>query len=462
MDLVDDNSMEMDAPMAAAGAGAGGAVQQNIAAPKRGMNFMKIAAFLAGLGQVYERDTDEGNAEGCAILKEGVGYLGGKHTYDGTSIPGSTGLFNKDDGEVASFWEGIPLVFIAPAFENKTEQMMKFINCPGFEGLKKIYEWVYHVGFLEADGSIWGYLTEVSNPIISMFIGGFTSYHNLLCRDYGFRTENKKKPVKSSQVKKGLGQLLKQDGFLSAFENAVVLKRSQFFTALDVALPSKTVYVKATKVSSISKQITNQLLSHLNYVHGNNYTIDYFRELFNKMIEFEKNLFDKNPEAFNNVKPVPLLFLMYVAGLIGGDGGVGYGECCYQIRIFQSCRPFLLALAEAIREVMGFKDTVSVVESTRPINKQSANERGSFTIAFTKEQSMQLLFTVGVLDYNRRAQYIVAQVAALLDCCGEFRNKKKVMEFLHDLLKLVRRFYPSKGWRWTLVDGFGNVIWIFW
>ena len=455
MDLVDDdNSMEMVAPLAAAGAGAVVGAAQTIVAPKRGMNFMKVFAFLVGLGQVYEKGTKAGNA----LIKGAVGYLDGKHTCDGTSIPGSPGLFDNDDGEVASFWEGIPLIFIAPAFKDKMKQMMTFINCPGFEGLKKMYEWVYHVGFLDGDGSLYGKLTVVSNPRIKMSIGGFTSYHKLLVKYYGFRSSNKKKaPVKSTAVNRGLDCFLSKVGFLPAFKNAITLKKAQFDAAIAVALPSHLASnsrYNATMATDTVKQTTNQFLSHLNHIHGNNYTIDYFRKLFNDMIEYEKVQLGEN----NNVKTVPLLFLMYVAGLIGADGGVGYANYCFQIQIFQSCLPYLFALADAIKEVMGFKDPVKVQEYTGSIDKQPANSRGKFRIVFTKEQSMQLLFTVGALDYNRRGQYVVAQVAALVDCCDEFHNKEKVMEFLRDLGKLVRIFYPSKGWRWALFDSNGNYI----
>ena len=184
--------------------------------------------------------------------------------------------------------------------------------------------------------------------------------------------------------------------------------------------------------------------------------INYFRKLFSDMIEFEKN-------QYNNAINVPLTFLMYVAGLIGADGGVGYGSDCCRIEIYQSCLPYLLALAEAIHEVMGFDEPVKVQEYTDSIDKQSANSRGKFRIRFTKKQSIQLLLTVGALDYNRRSQHTVALVAALVDYMGDaVPEKKKVREFLHDLLRLIRIFFPSKGWRWTLINALGHIIHVFW
>ena len=112
---------------------------------------------------------------------------------------------------------------------------------------------------------------------------------------------------------------------------------------------------------------------------------------------------------------------------------------------------------------MGFDEPVKVYEGTKTVDKQTANTRGSFYIRFTKKQSLQLLFTVGALDYNRRSQFIVSQVAALVDYCGDnVPNKKKVSEFLHDLLRLVRKFFPSRGYRLALVNMNGNVIHVFW
>ena len=123
----------------------------------------------------------------------------------------------------------------------------------------------------------------------------------------GFRSSNKKNPFKSGQAKRQDPSIfLNHDGFMVAFGKALVLKRSQFSEVIATAPQSKTESAITTKTSAKSKQITNHLLSHLNYVHGNNYTTDYFLELFNNMIEFEKNL------GLNNVKTVPLLFLMYV------------------------------------------------------------------------------------------------------------------------------------------------------
>ena len=96
-------------------------------------------------------------------------------------------------------------------------------------------------------------------------------------------------------------------------------------------------------------------------------------------------------------------------------------------------------------------------------NKQSANSRGKFRIRFTKKQSIQLLLTVGALDYNRRSQHTVALVAALVDYMGDaVPEKKKVKQFLHDLLRLIRIFFPSKGWRWALINALGHIIHVFW
>jgi len=414
-------------------------------------SFMAIFTILVSCGQAYTRDK-----KGVGLLKEVIGFLEGKHNEDGKKV--GRGIFDNDDGSVAEFWDGIPLKLFSVVFNSIMNDWTKIFELMNFdEKVKKYYEWVYHAGFTDGDGCISGNLTTRGHKAnLSMAIGKHTSYHQLLVEYWKFKST--KRQAKRTVSKSFLADKV----FVAAFANGLVLKQEQFRTVIDIAgvtkagASSKNGQSNATLINSSTKLVQSELLSHLNYSHGNHYMINYFRKLFSDMIEFEKN-------QYNNAINVPLTFLMYVAGLIGADGGVGYGHDCCRIEIYQSCLPYLLALAEAIHEVMGFDEPVKVQECTPSIDKQSANSRGKFRIMFTKKQSIQLLLTVGALDYNRRSQHTVALVAALVDYMGDaVPEKKKVREFLHDLLRLIRVFFPSKGWRWTLINALGHIIHVFW
>ena len=403
-----------------------------------------MITILVSCGQVYTRDK-----KGVGLLKEVIGFLEGKHNEDGKNV--GPGIFDKDDGSAAEFWEGIPLPLFSSAFKNIMNDWTKIFE---FMNDKKktfaYYEWIYHAGYTDGDGSIYGKLTQVIKPKLSITIGKHARYHQLLVEYWGFHS------YKGCADRTIDESFLGESVFVTAFANGLVLKKKQFETVYSLAKPAKAGSKDQTLISSSIKEVQGQLLSHNNYDHGSSYTFDYFRKLFSDMIEFEKN-------RYNNAINVPLTFLMYVAGLIGADGGVGYGLDCCQITIFQSCLPYLQALALAIKEVMGFDEPVSILECTPPIDKQSANARGQFKIVFNKKQSIQLLLTVGALDYNRRSQHTVALVAALVDYMGDaVPEKKKVKEFLHDLLRLIRIFFPSKGWRWTLINALGHIIHVFW
>jgi len=406
---------------------------------------MEVFTIFVSCGQVYTRDE-----KGVGLLKEVIGYLEGKRNADGKKV--GRGIFDNDDGSVAEFWNGIPLLLMSSSFDSIMKDWTKIFQfIDNNEKVKEYYEWFYHAGFTDGDGSICGELARETKSELSMAIGRHTSYHKLLVEYWKFRTG-------SNGIAKRLidKSFLEDSVIVAALDRGLVLKKKQFETVYSLAKPTKAGSKDQTLISSPTKLVQSELVSHLNYSHGNHYLFEYFRKLFSEMVGFEKN-------RFNDATNVPLAFLMYVAGLIGADGGVGYGSYNYRIEIYQSCLPYLQALALTIKEVMGFDEPVKVLESTPPIDKQSANVRGAFRIVFTKEQSIQLLLTVGALDYNRRSQHTVALVAALVDYMGDtVPEKKKVKEFLHDLLRLIRIFFPSKGWRWALVNALGHIIHVFW
>ena len=145
-------------------------------------SFMKVFAILVSCGQVYTRDK-----KGVGLLKEVVGYLEGKYNEDGENV--GPGIFDNDDGSVAEFWDGIPLKLFSSVFNsimNDWTKISQYID--NNEKVKEYYEWVYHAGFIDGDGSISGELARGVKAMLSMSIGKHTSYHQLLVEYWKFKS----------------------------------------------------------------------------------------------------------------------------------------------------------------------------------------------------------------------------------------------------------------------------------
>ena len=182
-----------------------------------------------------------------------------------------------------------------------------------------------------------------------------------------------------------------------------------------------------TSSSSIIKarKAQTNLLSKANNNHGRydveyKLTFEYYQKLFTTMIE----------------SPYKLVFNVSSAGMIAGDGGVGYAlrDC----KLFQSCEPYMKAFAGASRQALGLDEEPSV-RNTSGASLTTTNTSAKFEVNFNKWQSVFCILYFGSFDYRRRCQWIVFLLGVLIKQSPLFASKTNVLEFLEDLIVVTRK-----------------------
>lgn len=139
---------------------------------------------------------------------------------------------------------------------------------------------------------------------------------------------------------------------------------------------------------------------------------------------------------FRRTAELPCFFDVFIAGIIGSDGGVGNGNTlAYQI--YQSNRRFMVAFSSVMNEKYGLSTFV-----TRKKCK-SIRWRPEYTIRMNSEDTRKMILRVASYDLNRADQQLVLLLRIMVQHAKEVPNKKRVQAFLKGLGKYIRSVRPS-------------------
>lgn len=386
--------------------------------PQSRVPFSKVLETMIGLGEQYNRKKNKKFAN--ELLVAAANFLEDQ-------------VFDKHDN---CWFEGTLFGMLAEAFPGKLNHIIETFSD------NKIYQLfekgfvgrVYEAAYIDGDGSIYGNRGEedtVDCFVCNISVSNHAPYHYLLTSTGGYN--------------KGLNRAMNGEFFvdaitISAFNCALVLKRPQFLSVLAVSSSARTGLEggvsKNTPLAKATSASLSRILSALNSNHGIGFSVDYYENLFRQILGFERKHTDMN-------NPAPILFLVYLAGIIGSDGGVGrnFGR---EITIYQSNRNYLLGLQRVSKEVFGLDDEECYV--TRNSQTLSSNHRKKFILVFKGNAMKRILPFIALFDYNRRTQHLLLLILHLVKDCDEsqFSNKENVVTFLLHLLIIIRIYYPSK------------------
>ena len=281
----------------------------------------------------------------------------------------------------------------------------------------------YVCGYVCADGSYSGYFdgSQPARCAIGIKAGDLpVPFGEVLKRDLKFSYDN------FLAVRRLNRDTLYESYWPVASHLCSTIKRLQVY----IIMKSSAVTQMArdgTSSSSIIKarKAQTNLLSKANNNHGRydveyKLTFEYYQKLFTTMIE----------------SPYKLVFNVSSAGMIAGDGGVGYDlKYC---QLFQSCEPYLYAFAGASKKALGLDEEPSIRNRTGGTTK-TTNTSAEFGVWFSKWQSVFCILYFGSFDYRRRCQWIVFLLGVLIEQSPLFVNEKNVREFLEDLIEVTRK-----------------------
>ena len=301
--------------------------------------------------------------------------------------------------------------------------------------------WVYLGGYLDADGGLTCNLTHW--PRIFFAMKGVSALKTLILNTYAMFTESSCELQIYSPISAALGETFPE--IFVGLELFTVLKKDQFRSVMMLGSVSGMGALIGAKDSGERQAITRGiyqsqtakmvrvalafLLSFLNRVHG---TVTH-------AVEFTKRLW-----TIANLGRI--LLILYIAGLFGADGSVGItgkkglGYCV----LFQSNKPFLLAVAYALNTLLGFEGNKGLRVQRRTTTSRSPRTLAKYYIRTNVAQFYPVMFTVGLLDYNRAPQWILtlALRRVVEDKTLDEEKKEKVKAFLKDMLvwiKVVRK-----------------------
>lgn len=355
--------------------------------------------------------------------------------------------------------EGIPLSMFANAFPGYMAPIIELLNRPEIKQLfeKNYYAQVFIAAFFEGDGVESVSLThDDRRPKVGINIGGDKPFHNLLTRKFGYNSNNPTNVNMSTAAVATLNkELFEQHPTMwHGFYAATALKKLQWITTSALGnegglVDSRRGVRTIPPHELLARRSLNHIISALNNLHGEGISIDQFENWFEFMRCVETNILEEEGGA-------PITFLIFLAGIMSSDGGVGYGDWGTECYIYQSCENWCKALAKVIERAFGF-EIGSVKVSQRNEAVFSPNTREGWKITFNKQQTDQILLAVGAFDYNRRSQWLVLLVLRLVSLETEesMPTRELVRSFLDDLLSTIREEMPSDEWEkglWHTVD----------
>mmetsp|Transcript_23052 Transcript_23052/g.37961 ORF Transcript_23052/g.37961 Transcript_23052/m.37961 type:complete len:405 (+) Transcript_23052:80-1294(+) len=215
-------------------------------------------------------------------------------------------------------------------------------------------------------------------------------------------------------------RLLKQKPFVYANYVLLSYKKLPWMVVVKLAQATRvgTTQIAITPLARIAATIQIVVVSWLNALHGVMLSEQWFRDDFQQMAR-KRCVFD-----------------LFVAGILGSDGGIYIGY-----HIYQSNRRWCKALAHTMQHVYG-------LERLPTINPIRASTKGICTrpatsISMSVSDSEKIAPRIAAFDMNRKDQQIVYLLRRLMRHSPNFPNKKRVEKFLEGTAKFLRKKRPS-------------------
>ena len=374
--------------------------------------------------------------------------------------PGEPVVGNNDyygNGE-AGFVHGLPLIILFQAFPVLCRPMVDAIIGPYRKFFLRNYAfWAYLSAFFDGDGSICGQLGgKLAWPMIVFAIKGANELKALIKHVYPVFTSD------SDGAKAFMHRLIAEPVIFAALEHFTVLKNTQIVYAILLCTVARvgeliggrtrgeavsiSTGIHQIPAATMAKVMLGYLLSFLNKVHGTSISaVEFSRRLWSvaKFGMTSAVKASKDPHEFT----FPMALLLYIAGLFGSDGSVGItgkthsGMCV----LCQSNLPYLEAMASILNRLFDLHGVDQL--RVKPDTSMTGTPRhlAKYLIEFDETQFHRLMFTVGLLDYNRGPQWILTLA---LRCVDEDETldeqaKEKTLAFLKDMLVWIKEARPS-------------------
>ena len=336
--------------------------------------------------------------------------------------------WNDDNSGRANYLEGSLYTILKQAMPLAMFKIVSGVLSYPASIASDVLLYFYLIGYIDGDGSYSGLFNGRQKPTLQVAIKRGPAnlpipFVELLSRDVGSCSS-----INESGVTWKLDRKLLFDSywFLAGFQ-CHTIKRVQFHQIVKSSAATYLAQEQSTYDQTVidTRAAQTSLLAGANNLHGR-IKQSYYDQLFNIMITSQRQL------AF----PVSL------AGMIGADGGVGYHDLktCY---LFQSCKNYLNALANATRQAFDFDDTPSVNSVSENDRTATDNSSASFKVYFSMVQSVFCILHIGSFDYRRKCQWLVFLLAVLNREAPPFATKTNVIEFLEDLNKVLKKEEPS-------------------
>jgi len=393
---------------------------------------------------------------GASALAEAKGLKEDNPEYNKLQTALIAKLVTELQNAKAGYMANINLPLYCKAFPNMMKAIIEtveqsnlwknWVETPlGTPTSASLMECIHHVGYIQGDGWI-----EGGRPRIGVTIGKHATLHQLLLTR-GFRRTND-----GNAVSIKLFDLVKNNIYaMSAFDMAADLKRMQFAILGMTSTSSHEMQIAAftrgqTPRSTISRKVKKSLINKLNKEHGVGVPKGVFVSQMTNLANFERRQLNmEGDEKKSSIVPVSVAFLVALAGFWGADGSVGFGKCGGSMQLYQANKEYLLAIADMLEKI--------IPDFGRPRldsnNRGSGNSKVCHTMIFNTKQSEKLLLLVGAFDLNRQLQYLVTLVLRLVvNNRNEITSYDKTRQFLKNLLKKIRWYYPSDKKDWAVPD----------
>ena len=416
-----------------------------IPGPKNGYDFNAMFMLFATWAMLYKPPEDQPGVSRRTILKQSaaaqvflntaVNYIL-EHCFwqSGDVVEGADDFYGTGK---AGFLHGLALINLLPTFPIlcgpiASAIVMKYGHY--FRGNGAL--WVYLGGYFDADGGVTCKL--ITWPSIFFAMKGVSALKTLILNTYAMFTESSCERHIHSPISAALGETIPE--IFVGLELFTVLKKDQFrsimmlgsFSGMGALIGAKdsgerraiTEGIHQSQTAKMVRVALGYLLSFLNRVHGT----------LTSAVEFTSRL----RSIANRGR---MLLILYIAGLFGADGSVGVtgkkglGYCV----LFQSNKPFLLAVAYALNTLLGFEGN-KCLRVQRRNTTCSPRTLAKYYIRINFAQFYPVMFTVGLLDYNRAPQWILtlALRRVVEDKTLDEKKKKKVIAFLKDMLVWIK------------------------
>ena len=209
--------------------------------------------------------------------------------------------------------------------------------------------------------------------------------------------------------------------FALANHECCTIKRESFLHTMMLARPLRLIGTLVTCLVSPVRTVHSLLTSGSNWRHGVGFSFaSYYLHLYGM-----------------HTNALPLLFFLYIAGLLSADGCIQLGE----VTLGQSNQYLLEAIAAMIGMLP--ECTEPVVRNDDGNGTKSPNSRSAYVMdAGGGSMCAMMVVYFGSFDYMRRSQWLVLLLFILIKNAN-VPNEAKIVCLLRDLLKYIKLVCPS-------------------